>query len=55
MSNRRGFLGLLAGGALAGPEAAKKVLEDAAVGRAAANLARAVAAEDKLRELEAKR
>lgn len=34
MSNRRGFLGLLAGGALAGPAAAKKVLEDAVVGRA---------------------
>jgi hypothetical protein len=34
MSNRRGFLGLLAGGALAGPAAAKKVLEEAVVGRA---------------------
>ena len=34
MSNRRGFLGLLAGGALAGPAAAKKVLEDAVVERA---------------------
>jgi hypothetical protein len=38
MNNRRGFLGLLAGGALAGPAAAKKVLEEAVVGRAASNL-----------------